>query len=50
MYGNKYLGVDYNRFIPYLVSGINEIDTEVTVLKKKINRLEKRISELEHLN
>ena len=50
MYGNKYLGVDYNRFIPYLVSGINEIDTEVSILNKKINRLEKRISELEHLN
>lgn len=44
MWGKGFLGVDYNKFTPYLIAGINEIDDELTMLKKRISELEKRLA------
>ena len=45
IYGD-YLGVDYERFIPYLIGGVNEVADEVTILKKKVAKLELEIKQL----
>ena len=45
IYGD-YLGVDYERFIPYLIGGVNEVADEVTILKKRVAELELEIKQL----
>lgn len=45
IYGD-YLGVDYERFIPYLIGGVNEVADEVTLLKKRVAELELEIKQL----
>lgn len=41
-----YLTIDYERLIPIAWKGIQEVDSEVTKLKKKIKKLEMEINEL----
>ena len=45
IYGD-YLGVDYERFIPYLIGGVNEVADEVTILKKRVAELELEVKRL----
>ena len=45
IYGD-YLGVDYERFIPYLIGGVNEVADEVTILKKRVAELELEVKQL----
>ena len=43
---NDYLTIDYERLTPIMWRGIQEVDDEVTKLKKKIMKLEMEINEL----
>lgn len=54
IYGD-YLGVDYERFIPYLIGGVNEVNSKTITLGKRLDdtdsevyKLKLRISELEN--
>ena len=47
IYG-EYLGVDYDRFIPYLIKGVNEVSDEITELKRKVKQLETKLNELQN--
>ena len=54
IYGD-YLGVDYDRFIPYLIGGVNEVNSNTITLGKRLDdtdsevyKLKLRISELEN--
>lgn len=42
-----YYTIDYERLIPVVWKGLQEVDNEVTKLRKEVVRLNKRISELE---
>lgn len=42
-----YYTIDYERLIPVVWKGLQEVDDEVTKLRKEVVRLNKRISELE---
>lgn len=44
---NDYYTIDYERLIPVVWKGLQEVDDEVTKLRKEVVRLNKRISELE---
>lgn len=44
---NDYYTIDYERLIPVVWKGLQEVDDEVTRLRKEVVRLNKRISELE---
>jgi hypothetical protein len=44
---NDYYTIDYERLIPVVWKGLQEVDDEVTKLKKEISRLNKRVEELE---
>lgn len=43
MYDGKYLGIDKEAVIPYLVSGWQEHDNEINTLKRRITELENEI-------
>ena len=49
IYG-EYLGVDYERFIPYLIGGVNEVADEVTILKKRVAELELEVKNIKNAN
>ena len=49
IYGD-YLGVDYERFIPYLIGGVNEVADEVTILKKRVAELELEVKNIKNAN
>ena len=49
IYG-EYLGVDYERFIPYLIGGVNEVADEVTILKKRVAELESEVKNIKNAN
>lgn len=44
---NDYYTIDYERLIPVVWKGLQEVDDEVTKLKKEISRLNKKVEELE---
>ena len=44
---NDYYTIDYERLIPVVWKGLQEVDDEVTRLKKEISRLNKKVEELE---
>lgn len=44
---NDYYTIDYERLIPVVWKGLQEVDDEVTRLKKEITRLNKKVEELE---
>lgn len=44
---NDYYTIDYERLIPVVWKGLQEVDDEVTKLKKEITRLNKKVEELE---
>lgn len=44
---NDYYTIDYERLIPVVWKGLQEVDDEVTKLKKEVARLNKRVKELE---
>ena len=44
---NDYYTIDYERLIPVVWKGLQEVDDEVTKLKKEVARLNKRVEELE---
>ena len=46
IYGD-YLGVDYERFIPYLIGGVNELSKKMYDYGNRLDRAEKRVAELE---
>lgn len=44
---NDYYTIDYERLIPVVWKGLQEVDDEVTKLKREVARLNKRVEELE---
>lgn len=44
---NDYYTIDYERLIPVVWKGLQEVDDEVTKLKREVARLNKRVKELE---
>ena len=44
---NDYYTIDYERLIPVVWKGLQEVDDEVTKLKREVVRLNKRVKELE---
>lgn len=44
---NDYYTIDYERLIPVVWKGLQEVDDEVTKLKREVTRLNKRVEELE---
>lgn len=44
---NDYYTIDYERLIPVVWKGLQEVDDEVTKMKKEVARLNKRVKELE---
>ena len=40
---NDYYTIDYERLIPVVWKGLQEVDDEVTRLKKRVRELEKRL-------
>lgn len=44
---NDYYTIDYERLIPVVWKGLQEVDDEVTKLKSEVARLNKRVKELE---
>ena len=44
---NDYYTIDYERLIPVVWKGLQEVDDEVTKLRKEITRLNKKVEELE---
>lgn len=50
MFSKGYLGINYNRLVPFALSAIKEVDNEVTKLKKRVKRLEVRLSRYEHVD
>lgn len=44
---NDYYTIDYERLIPVVWKGLQEVDDEVTKLKREVTRLNKRVKELE---
>lgn len=44
---NDYYTIDYERLIPIVWKGLQEVDDEVTKLKREVARLNKRVKELE---
>lgn len=49
MYRKGYLGIDYTKLIPFALSGIKEVDSEVTKLKQRVEQLEQRLSKYESI-
>lgn len=47
MFDKGYLGIDYQRLIPFTISAIKEVDDEVTKLKKRVKQLERRLQKYE---
>lgn len=50
MFDKGYLGIDYTRLVPFTISAIQEVDDEVTRLKKRVKELEKKLNKYEKLN
>ena len=50
MFNEGYLGIDYTRLVPFTISAIQEVDDEVTRLKKRVKELENKINKYEKLN
>ena len=50
MFGKGYLGIDYTRLVPFAIQAVKEVDDEVTKLKKRVKRLETRLSKYEHVD
>ena len=50
MFNEGYLGIDYTRLVPFTISAIQEVDDEVTKLKKRVKELENKINKYEKLN
>jgi len=40
MFCEGYLGIDYTKLVPFALSAIQEVDDEVTRLKKRVKKLE----------
>lgn len=49
MYG-EYKGINYNRLVPFALSAIQEVDDEVSMLKRRVTELEDRLSKYESIN
>lgn len=47
MFNEGYLGIDYTRLVPFTISAIQEVDDEVTKLKKRVKRLEQKLRKYE---
>ena len=50
MFNEGYLGIDYTRLVPFTISAIQEVDDEVTRLKKRVKELENKVNKYEKLN
>ena len=50
MFNEGYLGIDYTRLVPFTISAIQEVDGEVTRLKKRVKELENKVNKYEKLN
>ena len=50
MFCEGYLGIDYTKLVPFALSAIQEVDDEVTKLKKRVKELENKINKYEKLN
>ena len=50
MYDKGYLGIDYQKLVPFALSAIQEVDDEVAMLKRRVTELEYRLSRYEHIN
>ena len=49
MYGKGYMGIDYRNLVPFALSAIQQVDDEVTALKKRVKELEDKLSKYEHV-
>ena len=49
MFNADYLGIDYTKLVPFALSAIQEVDDEVTKLKKRVKKLEVRLSKYERI-
>lgn len=49
MYGKGYMGIDYRNLVPFALSAIQQVDDEVTSLKKRVKELEDRLSKYEYV-
>lgn len=47
MFNKGYLGIDYQRLVPFTISAIKEVDDEVTKLKKRVKQLERKLQKYE---
>ena len=47
MFCEGYLGIDYTKLVPFALSAIQEVDDEVTRLKKRVKKLEQRLRKYE---
>lgn len=47
MYGKGFMGIDYRNLVPFALSAIQQVDDEVTSLKKRVQELENRLSKYE---
>lgn len=47
MFNADYLGIDYTKLVPFALSAIQEVDDEVTKLKKRVKRLEQKLRKYE---
>lgn len=47
MFNKGYLGIDYQKLVPFTISAIKEVDDEVTKLKKRVKQLERRLQKYE---
>lgn len=50
MYNKDYLGIDYNKLIPFGFQAVKEIDEELTCLKNRVQVLEDKLSQYESIN
>lgn len=50
MFSKGYLGIDYQKLVPFALSAIKEVDDEVIALKKRVKNLENRLSKYESIN
>ena len=49
MYGKGFMGIDYRNLVPFALSAIQQVDDEVTSLKKRVEELENRLSKYERV-
>lgn len=46
----EYMGIDYTKLVPFALSAVQEVDSEVQRLKKRIEELEAKLSKYEAIN